>query len=167
VAAVLTISTPTALLSVAVDCFLIGLAVYLGHVWTRHLDPLAADGDSKAVFIVFIVSATVFYFTSSLAFSWVAAANGEIQVLHFLTYATRRLCGRDHESITPPPEPERNCGGGPDELARVMRQASELRHQLAALDSRIADLLEGCAQIEEQASTHRHEAVAATAVASD
>lgn len=35
-----------------------GLAIYLGFVWTRNLDPISGEKDSRAVFIFFMAGAT-------------------------------------------------------------------------------------------------------------
>jgi len=59
--AVLTISAPNVLLSSSLNAFLLGLGVYLGQIWTRHLDESAGVTASRAVFITYAVSVAVCY----------------------------------------------------------------------------------------------------------
>jgi hypothetical protein len=60
-AAVLTISAPNVLLSASLNAFLLGLGVYLGQIWTRHLDEIAGVNGSRAIFITYAVSVAVCY----------------------------------------------------------------------------------------------------------
>ena len=53
-AAVFILSAPLTLVSYSLFSFLIGLAVYHGFVWTRHLDKRAGAGDSRNVFITYM-----------------------------------------------------------------------------------------------------------------
>ncbi|KAL8703546.1 MAG: hypothetical protein Q9201_003276 [Fulgogasparrea decipioides] len=55
VAAMLIVSAPFTMLKVSVFSFLVGLAIYLGFTWTRALDTDAGPGDSRDVFITFMV----------------------------------------------------------------------------------------------------------------
>lgn len=54
-ASVIAVSASTRLLAISVLSFLIGFGVYLGLVWKGDLDTAATQGDSRAVFIVYIV----------------------------------------------------------------------------------------------------------------
>jgi hypothetical protein len=47
---------PSSMINIALGAFLIGLAVYFGFLWTRNLDVNAGPGDSRDIFIVFIVA---------------------------------------------------------------------------------------------------------------
>jgi len=61
VAAVITVSAPNMLLSFSLNCFLIGLGIYLGFTWTQSLDELAGVNGSRAVFITYVVGLCVCY----------------------------------------------------------------------------------------------------------
>ena len=41
---------------ISIFSFLLGLAIYQGFIWTRSLDPLAKIGDSRNVFIMFVMT---------------------------------------------------------------------------------------------------------------
>jgi hypothetical protein len=55
----LILETPRSMINISLGSFLTGLAVYFGFLWTRDLDANAGPGDSRNVFIIFIV--TVLY----------------------------------------------------------------------------------------------------------
>jgi len=57
--AVLLISLPRKVLHYSLEVYMIGLAVYLGFVWQDRLDAEAAPGDSRNIFIFFMVSLAV------------------------------------------------------------------------------------------------------------
>ncbi|KAG4429661.1 hypothetical protein IFR05_014865 [Cadophora sp. M221] len=52
----LVLEMPKSLINLALGAFLSGLAVYFGFTWTRDLDPNAGPGDSRSVFIVFVIA---------------------------------------------------------------------------------------------------------------
>ena len=52
----LILETPRSMINIALGSFLTGLAVYFGFLWTRDLDANAGPGDSRNVFIIFIVT---------------------------------------------------------------------------------------------------------------
>ena len=54
-AAVLILSAPLTLVDYSLFSFLIGLAVYQGFIWTRKLDLNAGNGDSRDIFITYVV----------------------------------------------------------------------------------------------------------------
>ena len=54
-AAILITSAPFNMMKASIFAFLLGLAIYQGFTWTRALDPNAGRGDSRNVFITFIV----------------------------------------------------------------------------------------------------------------
>ena len=64
---VLTVSAPGLLLSMSVLFLLLGFGIYLGFVWTRALDTESGTGDSRSVFIVYLVVLAVFYLMYSLS----------------------------------------------------------------------------------------------------
>ena len=164
VAAVLTMSAPSALLSAAVHSFIVGMGLYLGYVWTRNLDSEASGGDSQAVFITYVVSAFVCYFVYWLSSIFVFA-EGNYGVLdegdgprqgffHGSPPGRQNAPGSrtDLEVELPTRGPGHPAavtamggagGGRTEELVQAMREASSLRRELASLDSRIAGLLEG------------------------
>ena len=49
------LETPSSMINIALGSFLIDLAVYFGFVWTRNLDTHVGPGDSRDIFITFIV----------------------------------------------------------------------------------------------------------------
>ena len=55
----LVMSAPSSMINVALGSFLLGLGVYLGFLWTRHLDTQGGRNDSRDVFIIFIVSTVI------------------------------------------------------------------------------------------------------------
>jgi hypothetical protein len=57
--AVLLVSLPRKALHYSLEAYMIGLAVYLGFVWQDRLDADAAPGDSRNIFIFFMVSLAV------------------------------------------------------------------------------------------------------------
>jgi len=172
VAAVLTVSAPTTLLSASVYAFLVGFGVYLAYAWTLDFDALATQDDSKAVFITYVVGVFVCFSVYGLSSAAVGAnIDGEVW--------TRDRVGRNsdgnHASADPeappeaPPEAEppqtgnltdtnRNsqliekpltvpgAGGvrpmGDLDLVQALREAARLRRELAGLDNRIAELME-------------------------
>ena len=52
----LILETPRSMINISLGSFLTGLAVYFGFLWTRDLDANAGSGDSRNVFIIFIVT---------------------------------------------------------------------------------------------------------------
>lgn len=52
----LILETPRSMINISLGSFLTGLAVYFGFLWTRDLDVNAGPGDSRNVFIIFIVT---------------------------------------------------------------------------------------------------------------
>ncbi|KAL2015782.1 hypothetical protein VTK56DRAFT_4835 [Thermocarpiscus australiensis] len=60
-ASVLTVSAPSALLSASAYSFLAGMGIYLLFVWIWELDEVAGQGDSKAIFITYVVAVGVCY----------------------------------------------------------------------------------------------------------
>lgn len=55
----LVMSAPSSMINVALGSFLLGLGVYLGFLWTQHLDTQGGRNDSRDVFIIFIVSTVI------------------------------------------------------------------------------------------------------------
>lgn len=55
----LVMSAPSSMINVALGSFLLGLGVYLGFLWTRHLGTQGGRNDSRDVFIIFIVSTVI------------------------------------------------------------------------------------------------------------
>jgi hypothetical protein len=52
----LILETPRSMINISLGSFLTGLAVYFGFLWTRDLDANAGPGDSRNLFIIFIVT---------------------------------------------------------------------------------------------------------------
>ncbi|KAL2042320.1 hypothetical protein N7G274_004809 [Stereocaulon virgatum] len=58
-AAVLIVGAPFIMIKFSIILFLLGLIVYQGLIWTRGLDPNGGIGDSRAVFICFMVGTSI------------------------------------------------------------------------------------------------------------
>ena len=58
-ASILILSSPFNMMKVSIFAFLIGLGIYQGFTWTRALDTGAGNGDSRNVFITFLVATGV------------------------------------------------------------------------------------------------------------
>ncbi|KAL8783258.1 MAG: hypothetical protein Q9213_004770 [Squamulea squamosa] len=56
-AAAFILSAPFNMMKASIGSFLVGLAIYQGFIWTRSLDTNAGPGDSRKVFIAFMVGA--------------------------------------------------------------------------------------------------------------
>ena len=71
-AAIIITSAPFNMMKASIFAFLLGLAIYQGFTWTRALDTMAGRGDSRDVFITFIIgtgACVLFYLlTFSLKF---------------------------------------------------------------------------------------------------
>ncbi|KAL5354810.1 hypothetical protein ACLOAV_000901 [Pseudogymnoascus australis] len=50
------LETPRSMINISLGSFLTGLAVYFGFLWTRNLDTNAGPGDSRNVFIIFVIT---------------------------------------------------------------------------------------------------------------
>src|SRR5947207_9340714 len=50
------LSSPTVMVTFAITAFLTGVGIYLGFIWVHDLDALASQGESRSVFICFMVS---------------------------------------------------------------------------------------------------------------
>lgn len=143
------------------------MGVYLGCVWTRDLDSEASGGDSRAVFIIYIVSASVCYCVYSLS-SILVFGKGNYGTLDDggdMSAAAYSAAYYHHNrpGLRDDPGNENNHGGEEiptrcglsasgdkrrmsDDLIQAMRNAAELRRELASLDSHIAGLLEARSQ---------------------
>jgi hypothetical protein len=144
-AAVLIVSAPNALLSMAVHALLIGLGIYLGFVWTKNLDQSSTITGNRAVFIAYIVSLSVCY--SIYALSNIVVADSS-EVSEHVLYQS--LNAAESESATTGAYPTPLNGANPEarfrkfssEVQKVFREAAQLRRGLAALDDRIVQLCE-------------------------
>jgi hypothetical protein len=67
VASVITISAPQILLSASLLTLLLGLGMYLGFVWTRHLDIDAGKDGSRNVLIFYLISLTLCFVVYSIS----------------------------------------------------------------------------------------------------
>ncbi|KAL4927342.1 uncharacterized protein BDV17DRAFT_292775 [Aspergillus undulatus] len=162
IAAVLTISAPVALLSTAVYAFLAGLGVYLGFIWKSNLGE-SLRGDNLAIFVTYTVALLVCH--SLYALSRIAVAeqvdDGEIGMLLERTRGWGRSNGpegqlghlevaegwkradvADSGSGSASRGPSRNDGKA-SELQLAFLEAARLRREMAAVDEKIAVLLEG------------------------
>lgn len=58
-ATVLTLSAPQVLLSTSLFALLIGIGVYLGFMWTNHVDDGYGKHDSRNIWIVYLITAVI------------------------------------------------------------------------------------------------------------
>lgn len=58
-ASVITLSAPQVLLSTSLFGLLLGIGVYLGFMWTQHVDEVFGGLDSRNIWIVYLVTAVV------------------------------------------------------------------------------------------------------------
>ena len=73
VAAAILMSSPSMMINFALGAFLIGIGIYLGFMWQNDLDTLAGIGDSRNVFVCFLLSLGFcysFYLFPSLSKLW-------------------------------------------------------------------------------------------------
>lgn len=61
VASVVTMSAPQILLSTSLLTLIVGIGIYFGFVWTRHVDSYSNEGDSRKVMVMFL-TATILCF---------------------------------------------------------------------------------------------------------
>ncbi|KAI0540096.1 hypothetical protein GGR58DRAFT_462332 [Xylaria digitata] len=163
IASVITISAPFALLVAALNSFLVGFGIWLGFVWTRNLDPNSTYGDSRAVFITYAVGLGTCYLVYTLSnisagphlplSTW--AAKFSEPVLHQAQpkekaqkrdYGQKNLFQQHNQgpqiqgstlALTSRPE------SLDEEISKALRQAAELRRELAESEEHLADLY-GC-----------------------
>lgn len=162
VAAVLTISAPVALLSVAVYAFLIGLGIYQGFVWHYGLGDSSQEGN-LAVFIVFILSLSACHSLYMLSTMVASGQVNDSEIRPYLEKALHRAVparspvhiqlgemdrAPTYSSAIGPSVPDMKSRGLDDgtQLQAAFREAAVLRRNLAAVDERIAMLLEGMGQ---------------------
>ncbi|PMD43178.1 hypothetical protein L207DRAFT_484329 [Hyaloscypha variabilis F] len=107
-AAVLTVSAPNVLLSASLNAFLLGLGVYLGQIWTKHLDEIAGVNASCAIFITYAVSVTVCYGVYALSSAVVVRPDLLKDFVKELT--ERKANSTDPASSNPRDEGERASG---------------------------------------------------------
>jgi hypothetical protein len=67
VASVVTMSAPQILLSTSLFTLILGIGVYFGFIWTRHIDIYAQDGYGRNMMATFLVS-SIFLFCGLFAF---------------------------------------------------------------------------------------------------
>lgn len=143
--------------------FLIGFGIYLGFVWTNNLDESASSSDSRAIFITYLISFVTCYSLYALS-NTVAITQSKDSNDAFLEQMTRELDQSRNGSIPLPglpfqtsmsrlgpfaPMPTYRAWGEPSpdiipngDPLQVFREAANLRRELAALDDRIAQVLE-------------------------
>ena len=112
-AAVFIVVAPFTMVKLSVFSFLLGLVIYQGFVWTRRLDSTAAAGDSRKIFITFVV------------------ANGTCLLFFLLTFSAKsiesllRIGRTSDESI---------AGQGHDGSERYPSQQSSLKTPMAGTE---------------------------------
>ncbi|KAJ5629981.1 hypothetical protein N7528_003638 [Penicillium herquei] len=142
-AAVLTVSAPNALLSLAVHSFLIGFGIYLGCVWINELEESSTKSGKRAIFITYITTASICYSLYSLSN---IAASGKVDERLVLL----KLYGiaRPDNTSNSAPSNSMNASGTPprslnhsSEIQQIIRESAQMKRDLATLDDRIATLL--------------------------
>jgi hypothetical protein len=168
VSSVLTISAPNVLLSASVYAFVVGYGLYLGFIWTEDLDGDAAPGDSRRVFITFLVVASVCYsvYWLSILVVWTddefeedmtRGSGASCDILDETQSQGGQQRNEKTVSMTQMTgvAPDSRTGNRVDgtlpfegrEVAQAMREAARLRRELANADDRVAFLLESLAPV--------------------
>lgn len=153
-AMVITLAAPRNLFSASVLSFLVGYGVYAGQVWTRGLDPTASPEDSRAVFITYVTVLLLCRFIYVFAYevqgtgkaeygyaagggrSWAAfkdeqSLEQEIQLEGVLQMPRAREVNRANSNDTA------DMG-----ISEAFQEAARLHQRMAAVDQRLAELLE-------------------------
>ncbi|KAI1733513.1 hypothetical protein F4680DRAFT_454888 [Xylaria scruposa] len=151
VASVITISAPFALMVVALNSILVGFGLWLGFVWTRNLDSDSYRGDSRAVFITYIVGLGICRLVLNACSLAAAPRKPLSDSISDLMKTQAEIVSKeprkrnqgpfrgDHEdesviATSSQPEPSHR------ELSDAFRQTAKLRRQLADSEERLADL---------------------------
>ncbi|KAI0817093.1 hypothetical protein GGR55DRAFT_3257 [Xylaria sp. FL0064] len=149
VASVIIVSAPFALLVLALHSFLIGFGIWLGFVWTRNLDPDAAQGGSRAVFITYAVGLGTCYGVYTLTNLY---GGSQKPLSKWVDELDQRV---PHEAQNKTPSPDRDSEQGisakqprsvatqltfNEEISNSLRLTARLRRELAESEERLADL---------------------------
>jgi flagellar motility protein MotE (MotC chaperone) len=126
-----------------VHAFLIGFGIYLGFVWTKNLDQSSTPSGNRAIFITYVVSASVCYALYALSNT---AASGQSNLEFILPRLQHRVEPR-LAAIEALSSSVNASNRGPSlqsystEIQQVLRESAQLKRDLATLDERIAQLL--------------------------
>lgn len=156
-ALVITLAAPGNLLSTSVFSFLIGYGVYLGQVWTQGLDSSASLSESHAVFITYVavLSVCIFIYVLSLNVQgerdsnyryvstlseWADMDEQEEQALEQEEQALARdALGLERTRQVETVHSNEVADMG---ISEAFQEAARLHQQMAAVDQRLAELLE-------------------------
>lgn len=94
------------MVKVSIFSFLVGLAIYQGFVWTKDIDTTAAPGDSRDVFITFIVAngACILFFFFTFSFKSVENLLRGARHVDEYTLNMDTTDSRDFDGSLPPSE---------------------------------------------------------------
>lgn len=150
---ILSISAPVLLLSASLNSFLAGFGVYLGFVWTKSLDEEATAGDSRNVFLVYVIGLGVCY--GIYALSFLISGNGGVNGadLEDLLVRAKKTHGGDTGKHRIPGMEEHIPMGptaadeqGFTSLMQALHEAAIRREESALADMRVADIYRGLSQ---------------------
>ena len=118
-AAVFIVAAPFKMVKVSIFSFLLGLAIYQGSVWTRSLDTTARPGDSRNVFITFLVASGVCF----LFFLMTFLTKGIENLLRFFRLSSRHTVDEGFDRIHAPDSPQ------PSQSIQMEEQALSQEHE--------------------------------------
>lgn len=143
VAAVLTVSAPNALLSLAVHAFLVGLGIYLGFIWTKGLNLPSTVSDNRAVFITYIVSLFICYCIYAISNIAVSGQTDEQVLFRKLVDRAQSISTTTDTTSSPVNTSDRQprFQDSSFQLQQLLRESARLKRELTTLDDSIAYLL--------------------------
>ena len=118
-AAVFIVAAPFKMVKVSIFSFLLGLSIYQGFVWTRSLDTTARPGDSRNVFITFLVASGVCF----LFFLMTFLTKGIENLLRFLKLSRRHTVYEGFDRTHAPDSPQ------PSQSIQMEEQALSQEHE--------------------------------------
>ncbi|KAL9633887.1 MAG: hypothetical protein Q9204_003219 [Flavoplaca sp. TL-2023a] len=134
-AAAFIISAPFNMMKASICSLLIGLAIYQGFIWSRSLDTTANPGDSRNVFITFMVGAgscVLFYLYSFSSKSFENKLPSPSELENRWRVSTREaghaLDAQQHQ----------DNDQAPKGLSAAMKAAAQAHSQCAEAESRVA-----------------------------
>ena len=156
-AAVFIVAAPFSMVKVSIFSFLLGLAVYQGFIWTKALDSMAGRGDSRKVFITFILAMGACGLFFLVTFSTkkienllrIGRTNSDYRYSKDVNYSSHQVEQQmphpviDEEAAAPPAAHPRHSRSGSDEimvtdLTSALQSAALAHIQCAEADRRVA-----------------------------
>ena len=154
-AALLIISAPFKMVRFSIFAFLAGLGVYQGVTWTKSLDTVAANNDSRDVFIVFVVGIVFCYGFFSVVFP----LKGFTELIRKLE--AKKSAGQAAEQMMIESSPHKFSQLAP----RIMEHTEQEQDQsqaagLSAALQAAAEAHEQCAKVDRQVALEYRKALA-------